>query len=52
MALPVQLPYAGCIRVADRPETADAYEFAFVLQRPPTRQITPPLSLHLWHSFG
>lgn len=50
--LPVQFPYAGAARLAARPETADAYEFAFVFQRSPARQITPPVSLHLWHSFG
>ena len=49
--LPVQFPYAGAARLAARPETADAYEFAFVFQRSPARQITPPVSKHLWHSF-
>ena len=32
--LPVQFPYAGAARLVARPETADAYEFAFVFQRP------------------
>ena len=50
--LPVQFPYAGAARLAARPETADAYEFAFVFQRSPARQITPPVSPYLWHSFG
>lgn len=40
--LPVQLRYAGPARLAACPETADAYVLAFVFQRSPAGQITPP----------
>jgi hypothetical protein len=50
--LPVQFPYAGAARLAARPETVDAHDFVFVFQRSPARQITPPVSLHLWHPIG
>ena len=47
-----QFPYADASMPVVQPDAEDAHDLAFGFQRSPSRQITPPVDLHLWHLVG